>query len=246
MTAPEKIIFSWSGGKDSALALEVLLRNSNYEVVTLLTSVSAEYRRISHHGVREEILELQAAAIGVPLDCVYLPTGPDHGCSNAIYEEIMEAKMNHYRSEGVRTVAFGDIFLEDLRQYRESNLAKVDMAALFPLWRQDTAGLAQRFIKSGFKAYLSCVEPVLGARLAGRSFDQDLLADLPPEVDPCGENGEYHTYVWDGPIFNHPVDVSVGEIVERDGRHYADLLPHGATASTAARQQHSIPPVGQL
>jgi uncharacterized protein (TIGR00290 family) len=223
MTIP--VVMSWSGGKDSAMALYELCRTGEYDLVALLTSVSEEYRRISHHGVREALLEQQADAIGIPLDKVYLPSGGSHPCTNEVYEQIMRDVMARYNARGVETVAFGDLFLEDLRTYRERNLAQANMRGVFPLWKRDTAHLAREIIALGFKSYLSCVEGKVGPGFAGRAFDRDLLAALPAGTDPCGEHGEFHTYVYDGPIFRRPVAVGVGDIVIRDGRYYADLLP---------------------
>jgi uncharacterized protein (TIGR00290 family) len=223
MTIP--VVMSWSGGKDSAMALYELCRTGEYDLVALLTSVSEEYRRISHHGVREALLEQQADAIGIPLDKVYLPSGGSHPCTNEVYEQIMRDVMARYNARGVETVAFGDLFLEDLRTYRERNLAQANMRGVFPLWKRDTAHLAREIIALGFKSYLSCVEGKVGPGFAGRAFDRDLLAALPAGTDPCGEHGEFHTYVYDGPIFRRPVAVGVGNIVIRDGRYYADLLP---------------------
>jgi uncharacterized protein (TIGR00290 family) len=229
---------SWSGGKDSAAALHELLKADVFEVVALLTSVSDEYRRISHHGVREVLLEQQAEAIGVPLDRVYLPSGNNRPCTNDVYERIMGDVMAKYKAHGVETVAFGDLFLEDLRAYREKNLAMADMRGIFPLWKRDTAALAREIIAGGFKSVLSCVEGKVGPGFAGRVYDHDLLAALPDGIDPCGEYGEFHTFVHDGPIFTRPVAISVGEIVMRDGRYYADLVPAG-TGDDAPR----MPPV---
>ena len=223
MTIP--VVMSWSGGKDSAMALYELCRTGEYDLVALLTSVSEEYRRISHHGVREALLEQQAEAVGIPLDKVYLPSGGSHPCTNEVYEQIMRDVMARYNARGVETVAFGDLFLEDLRTYRERNLAQANMRGVFPLWKRDTSQLAREIIALGFKSYLSCVEGKVGPGFAGRAFDRDLLAALPAGTDPCGEHGEFHTYVYDGPIFRRPVAVGVGDIVIRDGRYYADLLP---------------------
>jgi uncharacterized protein (TIGR00290 family) len=223
----ERVVMSWSGGKDSAMALHELLKPDQYEVVALLTTVSEEFRRISHHGVREELLDEQANAIGLPLDKVYLPSGESGGCTNEVYEAIMERAMTAYRTRGVLTVAFGDLFLQDLREWREANLAKVGMRGIFPIWQRATTGFAREVIGSGYKAYLSCVEGSVGPGFVGRAYDAALLEDLPSGVDPCGENGEFHSFVYDGPIFRKPVEVRVGEIVVRDGRYYADLLPRG-------------------
>jgi uncharacterized protein (TIGR00290 family) len=218
---PEPVVLSWSGGKDSAMALHALRQDPSVHVVALLTTVASEFERVSHHGVRAEVMTRQAEAVGVPLHRIDLPREP----TNAVYEAAMEQAMHHFLEQGVRRVAFGDIFLEDLRRYREDNLARVDMQALFPLWGQDTGVLMERFIRLGFEATLVCVD---GAKLdrsfAGRCLDASLLADLPPGVDPCGENGEYHSFVHGGPIFQAPLRVRVGEVVARDTRYFADLL----------------------
>jgi uncharacterized protein (TIGR00290 family) len=215
---------SWSGGKDSAMALHELLRDDSYEVVSLLTSVSEEFRRISRHGVRESLLDEQAHAIGIPLRKVYLPSGSAGGCTNDVYEAIMATVMTTYRNEGIFTVAFGDLFLEDLRAWREANLARAGMRGIFPIWKRETAEFARGIIAVGYRAYLSCVEGRVGSAFAGREYDETLLRDLPPAVDPCGENGEFHSFVYDGPIFRTPVPLRVGNTVVRDGRYYADLL----------------------
>ncbi len=206
------------------MALQELQRTDEFEVVGLMTSVSEQFRRISHHGVREELLDEQAKALGLPLEKVFLPSGDSGRCTNEIYEAIMEKVMLAYRDAGVTTVAFGDLFLQDLREWREANLAQVGMRGIFPLWHRKTAELAHEVIRLGYKAYLTCVEKGLGPAFAGRAFDENLLEDLPAGIDPCGENGEFHSFVYDGPIFANPVDIRVGEIVMRDGKHYADLL----------------------
>jgi uncharacterized protein (TIGR00290 family) len=223
MAEREKVVFCWSGGKDSALALYELLRSGDYEVVSLLTTVATEFGRVSHHGVRAELLERQASAIGIRLHKLYLPS---YTCTNEVYEAVMERAMLEYREAGVRTVAFGDIFLQDLREYRERNLTKVGMKAVFPIWRCDTSELIQTFIRLGFKARLCCVDGrKLNRSFAGRAIDADFIGSLPEGVDPCGENGEYHSFVYDGPIFSHPVRLAVGEVVLKDVRYFADLLP---------------------
>jgi uncharacterized protein (TIGR00290 family) len=219
----EKVVLSWSGGKDSAMALHALLESGRYEVVSLLTTVSEQYRRISHHGVRVELLEQQAAALGIRLHKLYLYQ--EHCCMED-YEAVMEKAMLEYKEKNVLTVAFGDIFLEDLREYRERNLAKVGMKGIFPIWRRDTTEIVQTFIDLGFRAYLTCVDgEKLGEEFAGRPIDADLVRELPDGVDPCGENGEFHSYVYDGPIFQRFVGVSVGRVVLRDTRYFADLIP---------------------
>lgn len=235
-------MMSWSGGKDSAVALHELLRGDDFEVVALLTTVSEEFRRISHHGVREELLEEQAEAIGIPLEKVYLPSGESGGCTNEVYEAIMRRAMIAHRDRGVQTVAFGDLFLQDLREWREANLAKVGMRGIFPIWQRDTAEFAHDVIRAGYKAYLSCVEGRVGAGFVGRPYDSKLLADLPPGVDPCGEHGEFHSFVYDGPVFRKPVEVRVGDIVTRDGRYYADLLPRRANSPEKCVAEQ-MPPV---
>ena len=238
----EKVIFSWSGGKDSAMALWEVLREGRYEVVSLLCSIAEEYGRISHHGVREEMLDRQAEALGLPIDKVYLPTSGSHPCTNNVYEEIMREHMYRYQEQGIKHVVFGDIFLEDLREYREKNLAQVDMTGIFPLWKRDTTQIVHDWIDAGFRAYTCCVEGKLGRSFVGRALDAQFVRDLPDGIDPCGEYGEFHSFVFDGPVFREPVPTYVGQIVERDTRFYADLV---SSEEVAAPQtvDHSIPPV---
>jgi uncharacterized protein (TIGR00290 family) len=206
-----------------------------------MATVSEEYRRVSHHGVREELLDAQAAAIGIPLHKVYLPSGQGGGCSNEVYEAIMNRVMDGYKARGVNTVAFGDLFLEDLRAWREANLAKVGMRGLFPIWKRNTTELAHEVIRLGYKAYVSCVEAHVGRGFVGRLYDEKFLNELPSTIDPCGENGEFHSFVFEGPIFAKPVAVEVGELVTRDGRFYADLLPEFQRSDKCVAE--SIPPV---
>jgi uncharacterized protein (TIGR00290 family) len=218
------VVMSWSGGKDSALAFHELRADPRFEVVALMTSVSEEFKRVSHHGVREELLEAQADAIGVPLRKIYLPSSQTTPCTNEVYEEIMGRVMEDFKSQGVYTVGFGDLFLEDLRAWREKNLARAGMTGVFPIWKRDTLRLSRQIIAMGFKSILSCVEGKVGPGFVGRAYDERLLDDLPPGIDPCGEYGEFHSFVYDGPCFERPVAVQVGETVIRDGRYYADLL----------------------
>jgi uncharacterized protein (TIGR00290 family) len=219
----EKVVLAWSGGKDSAMALYALLRSGRYDVVSLLTTICEQYGRISHHGVRVELLKQQAAALGISLHELYLP---QINCSMEDYEAAMEKMMLEYKEKGILTVAFGDIFLQDLREYRERNLAKIGMTAIFPIWHRDTIEIVRTFLDLGFKAYLTCVDgEKLGRAFAGRPVDAELIRDLPDGVDPCGENGEFHSYVYDGPIFQRPVNLCIGEIVLRDVRYFADLVP---------------------
>jgi len=231
---------SWSGGKDSTIALHELLKTGDYDVISLMTTISEEYRRISHHGVREALLEDQAGAIGIPLEKVYLPSGESGGCTNDVYEAIMRRVMASYKAKGVETVGFGDLFLEDLRAWREANLAKAGMHGIFPIWKRDTTKVAHELIRLGYKAYLSCVEGKLGSGFVGRLYDEKFLRGLPADVDPCGENGEFHSFVFGGPIFERPVPVRAGEIVMRDGRYYADLLLEESFETCTA---DTIPPI---
>jgi uncharacterized protein (TIGR00290 family) len=228
---PEAVLFCWSGGKDSAMALHALLSTGDYRVAALLTTITDEYDRISMHGVRRVLLERQAESLGLPLHPVLIPPQ----CINAIYEARMKQALEEHFAHGVRRVAFGDIFLEDLRAYREKNLALVGMEAIFPIWKRDTRELAREFVRLGFRAVTVCVDPrVLEASFAGRELDPSFFADLPPGVDPCGENGEFHTFVFDGPIFKSPIAFRTGETVLRDGFFFCDLLPEGKEKIHAA------------
>lgn len=218
----EDVLFCWSGGKDSAMALHALRADAGCRITALLTTITEEYDRISMHGVRRVLLERQAESLGLPLHLVPIPPQ----CSNAIYEARMKEALEQHFACGVRKIAFGDIFLADLREYREKNLAQVGMKALFPIWKRDTSELAREFVRQGFRAVTVCVDPrVLDASFAGRELDASFFADLPPGVDPCGENGEFHTFVFDGPIFKTPISCGVGEKVARDGFCFCDLLP---------------------
>jgi uncharacterized protein (TIGR00290 family) len=216
------VIFAWSGGKDSAMALHCLLRNPAFEVAGLLTTVTEGYERISMHGVRRELLQRQAASIGLPLEEVHIPPQ----CPNTIYESRMAEAMLRYRDRGILHVGFGDIFLRDLRAYREEKLAHAGMSAIFPLWDVNTRELSERFMADGFRARTACIDPrELDKSFAGRELDGSFFRDLPIEVDPCGENGEFHTFVFDGPIFRWPVPIVTGQVVERDSFVFCDLLP---------------------
>ena len=220
----QPILFCWSGGKDSAMALHALIQQ-DIPIVSLLTTVTETYDRISMHGVRCELLAQQAESIGIRLHEVCIPPQ----CVNPIYEEGMEEALGIHYAAGVRSVAFGDIFLEDLRTYREKNLARVGMTALFPIWKRDPRDLIRQFHTAGFRAIAVCVDPkVLDASFAGRELDESFFRDLPPHIDPCGENGEFHTFVFDGPIFHHPIQFTRGDVVHRDGFIYCDLTPVGS------------------
>ena len=204
------------------MALHALQSAQSHRVSALLTTVTEEFDRISMHGVRRALLERQAESIGLPLHAVLIPPQ----CVNATYEARMNEALNEHLGRGVRRVAFGDIFLEDLRVYREQNLAQIGMEALFPIWKRDSRELAREFLRLGFQAITVCVDPrVLDSSFAGRVIDQSFFADLPPGVDPCGENGEFHTFVFDGPVFQEPIQFVIGEKVLRDGFCFCDLLP---------------------
>jgi len=220
--APEDVLFCWSGGKDSAMALHALRASRDCRITALLTTITEDYDRISMHGVRRALLERQAESLGLPLHPVLIPPQ----CINATYEARMKEALAPHFARGVRSVVFGDIFLKDLRAYREKNLAQVGMQAIFPIWKRDTRELAREFVQLGFRAITVCVDPrVLDESFAGRELDAFFFADLPPGVDPCGENGEFHTFVFDGPVFETPIAFRVGEKVLRDGFCFCDLLP---------------------
>src|SRR6202162_4862842 len=219
---PEDVLFCWSGGKDSAMAVHALRAAGECRVTALLTTITEGYDRISIHGVRGALLGRQAESLALPLHAVLIPPQ----CINATYEERMKEALAQHFARGVRSVAFGDIFLEDLRVYREKNLAQVGMQAVFPIWKRGTRELAREFVRQGFRAITVCVDPrVLDASFARPELDASFYTDLPPGVDPCGENGEFHTYVFDGPVFKTPIAVRVGEKVMRDGFYFCDLLP---------------------
>jgi uncharacterized protein (TIGR00290 family) len=213
---------SWSSGKDSAWALETVRRDPGWQIAGLLTTVTEDYGRVSMHGVREAVLDLQAEAAGVPCRKVRIGAG----CVNADYDRAMGIAVRAAVAEGVTHIVFGDLSLEDVRAYRERMLAGSGLAPHFPLWREDTAKLARRMIAGGLEATVVCVDPrKLPASFAGRRFDADFLADLPPGVDSCGENGEFHTCVTGGPFFRRRIAVRPGEVVTRDGFVFADLVP---------------------
>lgn len=236
-----KAYMNWSGGKDSALCLHRVLLQKHYDVTALLTSVNEQFDRVSMHGVRATLLEQQAASIGIPLKKLLMPEMP----SMADYERLMEQSVAELKTTDATHAIFGDIFLEDLRQYRIIQLQKVKMEAVFPLWKIDTAQLVKEFIAAGFKAIIVCVnEKQLDKSFCGRLLDESFLRDLPAHVDPCGENGEYHSFVFDGPIFNASIKFEKGEVVYRNykqvegdndthnqtpaydtGFYYCDLLP---------------------
>ena len=220
---PEKVVLCWSGGKDSALALYQIKHDPGYQLVSLLSTVNQDYDRLSLHGVRRVLLERQVRALGYDLHQVFL----SQDSSNEEYEERMRQALVGFKEAGVTGVVFGDIFLEDIRKYRENHLAPLGLKAIFPLWRKNTLELAGRFLHLGFKGVITCVDTqALDAGFAGRTYDEDFLADLPAKVDPCGENGEFHSFVYDGPIFHRPVSFSLGEkVVRHEHFCFCDLVP---------------------
>ena len=218
---PPKAFISWSSGKDSAYALHEARTRGLADIVGTITTLSEAYDRVAVHGVRSSLLDRQLAALGLPSERVLLPSP----CSNEIYEARFGEACERLKTEGVRHIVFGDLYLEDVRAYRERQLAALGMSGIFPLWRRDTAELARAMLASGLVAHLTCIDPKrLERSFAGRRFDARLLDDLPREVDPCGENGEFHTVVSAGPMLTAPIAVRVGEVVERDGFVFADVL----------------------
>jgi uncharacterized protein (TIGR00290 family) len=222
MTARPKALIAWSSGKDSAWALYEARRAGDYDIVGALTTVTDTFSRVSMHGVREELLHAQLDAAGLPASIVRIP----FPCTNEIYEQKMAAAMHEAKARGITHVIFGDLFLADLRAWREAKLAEIGMIAMFPLWMRPTAALAREMIEAGVEAHLATVDlKKLSASFAGRRFDGGLLDELPADTDPCGENGEFHSFVSAGPMLARKIAVRVGETVEREGFAYADLLP---------------------
>lgn len=209
----KKAIFNWSGGKDSSLALHKVLQNDEFKIESLMTSVNEEFNRISMHGVRRELLIEQANSIGLPLEVLEIPKE----VSMESYDQLMREKMASLKTRGITHSIFGDIFLEDLKKYREQRLSEVGLKGVFPLWNQDTSEAVREFIDLGFKAITVCIDAQkLDESFVGRIIDQNFLSELPKDVDPCGENGEFHSFVFDGPIFNSTIQFKIGEKVKRD------------------------------
>jgi uncharacterized protein (TIGR00290 family) len=219
----EQVVLSWSGGKDSAMAAYQLLASQKYEIAALWTTVTEDFHRISMHGVRRELLEQQADSLGIALQTMLVPKD----CSNEIYEARMRQMLTHFRAQGITKIAFGDLFLEDVKQYRDERLAQIGMTGLYPIWMRDTAELVRTFIGLGFKALLACVDThAINASFAGREIDAALLRDLPESADPCGEYGEYHSFVYAGPIFRQAIACKAGQLVMRTPRfNYCDIVP---------------------
>jgi len=208
----DKAIFNWSSGKDSALALYKILQEDKFEITSFLTSINQEFHRISMHGVHVSLLGQQAESLGFPLIKMEIPKEP----SMEEYRQIMSETMTKIKSPGVTHSIFGDIFLEDLRKYREDQLQSIGMKAVFPLWKQNTTGIIHEFLDLGFKTIVTCVnETYLDKSFAGRIIDKDFIKDLPENVDPCGENGEFHTFTFDGPIFKNPIEFEIGDTVKK-------------------------------
>src|SRR5215471_2288765 len=217
-----KCLVSWSSGKDSAWMVHVLRQHGDVELAGILTTVNEKYRRVAMHAVRVELLQAQADALGLALWQIPIPSP----CPNDVYERAMAAAVQRAVADGFTHMAFGDLFLEDIRRYREEKLAGSGLTPIFPLFGLDTAQLAREMIAGGLKARLTCVNPkVLDPKFAGRDFDGALLDELPPSIDPCGERGEFHSFAYAGPMFSKPIAITSGEIVERDGFVFADVLP---------------------
>ncbi len=221
----EKALLSWSGGKDSSLALYELVHNRQFEdleIKALLTTLTTDYDRISMHGVRRELLLAQSSSLGIPVEEVWIPPK----ASNDIYQSRMIKSIEKWKpKDNVSTIVFGDLFLEDIRSYREKFLGSIGIECIFPLWKKDTKELANFFVDYGFKAKICTIDPrKLDQKFCGREYDNEFLSDIPNEVDPCGENGEFHTFVYDGPIFKEKIHVEVGDVVEREGFYFADIL----------------------
>jgi len=228
-----RTLLSWSSGKDSAWTLRVMRQQAEYDVVGLVTTINSAAERVAMHAVRTDLLAAQAAAAGLPLWSVPIPSP----CSNAQYEAAMRAVVERARAEAVTAFAFGDLFLADVRAYRERQLDGSGLTPVFPLWLRPTRELAREMVAGGLRAYLTCVDPKqLPARFAGRAFDGALLDELPTHVDPCGERGEFHTFAYGGPMFRRDLAVAVGEIVERDGFTFADVVPSDPTNREAPKE----------
>jgi uncharacterized protein (TIGR00290 family) len=217
----KNVLLSWSSGKDSAWALNLLREQTDVHITALVTTFNRTADRVAMHAVRRSLVEAQAARIGAPLWRMELPWP----CSNAEYEELMRGVWQRARAEDIQAVAFGDLFLQDIRAYREKQLSDTGLEPLFPLWERPTDQLAREMLTGGVKAKITCVDPrKLDQSFAGCEFDRPFLETLPKDIDPCGENGEFHTFVYDGPFFSHPIDVQTGEIIARDGFVFADVL----------------------
>ena len=223
-----KTLLSWSSGKDSAWALHIMRQQPDIAVVGLFCTVNTEFNRVAMHAVRVELLEAQAKSAGLPLHIIQIP----NPCSNAEYADAMTAFITEAKKQDIDCFAFGDLFLEDVRIYREDRLRETGITPLFPIWGIPTKELSRTMVSSGLRAMITCIDPkCLSVDFAGREYDDSFLAQLPAAADPCGENGEFHSFAFDGPMFNYPIGISLGEIVQRDGFVFADLLPDQSTQS---------------
>jgi uncharacterized protein (TIGR00290 family) len=230
-TARHDVLMSWSGGKDSCLALYEIQRSPEYEVAALLTTITKGYERISMHGVRRELLEAQVAQLGIALH----PVEISKSATNAEYEAKFIEACAVYRAQGIDSIVFGDLFLEDIRKYRDEFLARHGLRGVYPVWLRNTTDFVRELIAQGFKAIVTCADAkVLGPEFVGREIDEHFLMSLPSSIDPCGENGEFHTFVFDGPNFKAPVRLTKGEIVQREGFWFCDLIPAVETRSVSA------------
>ena len=231
----KKTLLSWSSGKDSAWALHTLRQRSDLEIAGLVTTMNQLYQRVAIHAVRLELLQRQAESVGLPLHVIDLP----YPCSNSQYEAAMKKFIEQSRQQGIECMAFGDLFLADIKEYRQAKLSGTGITPLFPIWLKPTGDLAREMISSGLRAVVTCVDPKqLPVSFAGREFNEEFLLNLPEQVDPCGELGEFHTFAFDGPMFSKPVNIEVGEITEREGFIYADVLP--APGDSAARANAGV------
>lgn len=226
----KQTLFSWSSGKDSAWALHVLQHDPDIQVVGLFSTVNQQHQRVAMHAVRVELLQRQADAVGLPLQILPIP----HPCSNEQYGSIMNVFLAEAQKRHIECIAFGDLFLQEVRDYRENALKETGITPIFPLWQRPTNQLIRQMLSEGLRAVITCIDPrQLPATFIGRELSSSLLAELPHTADPCGENGEYHTFVTNGPMFHYPIEVQTGEVVERDGFVFLDLLPNGFVPTPA-------------
>jgi uncharacterized protein (TIGR00290 family) len=232
-----KTLLSWSSGKDSAWALHVLRQHSDVDVVGLFSTVNAEYNRVTMHAVRIGLLQEQARSVGLPLHMIKIP----HPCSNVEYEAAMNTFIEEAKRQQVECFAFGDLFLEDIRMYREERLKETGITPIFPIWNIPTRELSRTMVDSGLRARITCVDPKqLSEEFAGRIYDASFLEDISKNVDPCGENGEFHSFAFDGPMFRYPIHISLGDIVQRDGFVFADLLPYSKETSLEVIHENEL------
>lgn len=220
----KRTLLSWSSGKDSAWALHILRQQSDIEVVGLFCTVNQEFERVAMHAVRIELIQQQAESVGLPIQLIPIP----HPCSNSEYETIMNEFIKQVKKQGIECFAFGDLFLEDVRKYREVSLADTGITPIFPIWGKETKTLSKEMVNSGLRAKITCVDPKhLSSDFAGKEYNKSFLEQISASIDPCGENGEFHSFAFDGPMFKKEINICVGETVSRDGFVFTDLLPEG-------------------